>query len=65
MIGIIITPSASAAGERAELLERQHGDAVDEHADHDRRHAVERVGGEPDRVGQPRVRELGGVDARR
>ena len=37
-----------AAGERAELLERQHGDPVDEHADHDRRHAVQRVGGEPD-----------------
>ena len=38
-----------AAGERAELLERQHRDPVDEDADDDRRHAVQRVGGEPDR----------------
>ena len=36
-----------SAGERAEMPERQHRDAVREHADHDRRHAVQRVGGEP------------------
>ena len=49
-----------AAGERAELLERQHGDAVGEDADDDRRHAVERVGGEPDdaRTGVPAYSDM-------
>jgi hypothetical protein len=47
MIGIIIDAERKSAGQRAELAERQHGDAIGEHADHDRRHAVERVGGKP------------------
>ncbi len=34
------------ARERAELLERQHRKAIDEHAHHDRRDAVQGVGGE-------------------
>ena len=51
------------AGERRELMEGQHGDAVREHADHDRRDAVERVGGEPGRGREPRASELRRVDA--
>ena len=35
-----------ATGERREVPERQHRDAERKHADHDRWHAVERIGGE-------------------
>ncbi len=52
-----------AAGQRRELLERQHGDAVREHADHDRRNAVERVGGEADGLGELRSGIFRRVDA--
>ena len=44
-----------AAGEHRELPHLQHDDAVDEHADHDRRHAVQRVGGEADDRREPRA----------
>ncbi len=38
-----------SAGQRREAAVWQHGDAVDEHADDNRRHTVERVGREPRR----------------
>ncbi len=63
MIGIIIDAEREAAGQGAELLERQHRHAVDEHADDDRRHAVQRVGGETHRRGEARAGILGHVDA--
>jgi hypothetical protein len=53
MIGIIITPSAKPPASRAELPERQHRDAVGEHADDDRRNAVQRVRSKSHRAGEP------------
>ena len=52
--GSIMMPSESAR-QRREMMERQHRHTVGEHPDHDRRHAVERVGGEADGIRQRRV----------
>ena len=50
------------SGDGAELLERQDGNPVDEHADDDRRDAVQGVGGKAHQRSEPRPRVFRRVD---
>ena len=62
MIGIIMMPSAMPPARALKCLNGSTAIAVDEYADHDRRHAVQRVGGEPDHRREPAAGVLRHVD---
>ena len=51
-VGTIMMPSATPPGKRGEVFLRHHYQRVDGDAHHDRRNAIEHIGGKTHRVGQ-------------